>query len=443
MNRRRVLALSSAFVTGALAGCTTMLPNAGSDDQRTPHSPGGEVSDEVQELVLQSNVFAFDFYHEILQENAGKNLFSSPISVTTALAMAYAGARGETREQMKEVLRYTLEDEELHAAFGSLRETLNARAENVDVESGDAYDSDDEPVPFTLSLVNAMWGQTGYPFEEEYLSILETAYESELREVDYISAPEEAREEINEWVAGETGDRIDELLPEGSINDLTRLVLVNAVYFLANWAHPFNDEITSMESFRALDGSEYEVPMMRQERSWLYGEVDGVQVVDLPYIGEEVSMLVMLPPEGSFESFEDSLTSESIGSFVTAVEAREGEVQLPRFEFSAGFALGEVLRSMGIVDAFDEQAADFSGIADPSETGENLLIDDVYHDAFVAVDEEGTEAAAATGVVIRAESAPSDPFSFVADRPFVFVIRDRPTNAVLFVGRVVDPSGWE
>lgn len=441
MDRRRMLALSGVFVAGALAGCSLAAPDDENDDG-TPTPTPSEVDDSVRELVRHSNGFAFDLYEELLRGNSENNLFSSPLSITMALGMAYAGARGETRAQMREVLRYPLDDAALHGAFGSVRETLNARATGVEEANG-RYGAEDDPVPFTLSIVNAMWGQEAYPFLESYDTILKEAYDSELREVNYIEDAAGARDAINEWVAGETDDRIDELLPAGALNSLTRLVLVNAVYFLANWKYPFDDEITSTESFQAVDGREYEVPMMRQEHSWLYGEVDGVQVVELPYIGEEVSMVVLLPPEGSFGSFEDSLTSESIGSYVTGVEEREGEVRLPRFGFSAGFTLGDVLRSMGMVDAFDEQAADFSGIADPSETGESLLIDDVYHDAFVAVDEEGTEAAAATGVVIRTESAPSDPFSLVADRPFVFVIRDRPTNAVLFVGRVVDPGGWE
>lgn len=439
MDRRRLLALSSVFVTGALAGCSLVMPGE-RDDSDTP-TPG-EIDESVSELVRQSNGFAFDMYEELLQENSEENLFSSPLSITMALGMAYAGARGETREQMREVLRYSLAEEDLHGAFGSLRETLNARAGGVEEETKGGYAAEDDPVPFTLSIVNAMWGQEGYPFLESYTTQLEEAYGSMLHEVNYIDDAAGAREEINDWVSGETGDRIAELLPAGALNSLTRLVLVNAVYFMANWAYPFSEEQTRTATFTGLEGGEHAVPMMRQERSWLYGMVDGVQVVELPYIGEDVSMLVMLPPERSFVSFEDSLSLELIDLFVEAVDEREGEVEVPRFEFSAGFPLGDVLRSMGIVDAFDEHAADFSGIVEQSEMDGNLLIDEVYHDAFVKLDEQGTEAAAATGVVMGVESAPQDPFSFVADRPFVFVIRDRPTDAVLFVGRVVDPAGW-
>ena len=441
MHRRRVLALSTALAAGALAGCTGGSPDE-DDDAPAAAGPAPDVDDEqLRELVRGTNGFAFDLYRELLDE--GGNVFASPVSVSVALAMAYAGARGETRTQMREALRYRLDDENLHEAFAQLQDELDERGEDVAVDTGGGYDEDDEPVPFELSVVNAAWGQEGYPFEQSYLDVLDRHYGGGLREVDYATDAESAREAINDWVADETGDRVKELLPEGALDALTRLVLVNAVYFTANWKHPFSESLTDHEPFTALDGSDHEVPMMRENRSWRYAEVDGAQAVELPYVGGEASMLAVLPPEGEFETYERSFDGETLAAIVDELDEREGTVRLPRFEFAAEFQLKAALRSLGMVDAFDEQKADFGDMARLDETGENLLIDDVYHDAYVAVDEEGTEAAAATGVVVRKSSAPADPFEFVADRPFLFAIRDRPTDAVLFLGRVVDPAGWE
>ncbi len=448
MDRRHVLALSGALFAGALAGCTADEETAdetGGDEPPEDHAAGTEpdIDDEdLAELVGETNGFAFDLYRELLDDHSEENLFASPVSISLALAMAYAGARGETREQMRETLRYTLADEKVHGAFEELQRRLDERSEDVD-ETGGAYDEDDDPVPFELSIANSVWGQEAYPFEDEYLTTLETYYGGGLREVDYQSDAESAREQINDWVADETEDRLEELLPQGSLDELTRLVLVNAVYFLANWKHPFTEGLTSEAQFNALDGSEQTVQMMQKQRRWPYAEVDGAQAVELPYVGGETSMLVILPPEGEFESYEQSFDGEQLETIVEALDSREGTVGLPRFEFESGFALGSVLESMGMADAFDAQNADFSGIVDQEETDEDLFIHEVFHDTFVAVDEEGTEAAAATGVVISEESEPADPFEFVADRPFLFAIRDRQTSTILFVGRAVDPAGWE
>lgn len=438
MNRRRLLALWSALAAGSVAGCTTGAEQSDPEDDSSTSAPGTEpdIDDEsLRELVGETNGFAFDLYRELLAANPDENIFASPMSVSLALAMTYAGARGETREQMRDTLRYSLEDDRLHEAFNELQRRLDER--------GDDSASEDDGIPFELSVVNSVWGQAEYPFEEEFLDILAEQYGGGLREVDYRSDAEAAREEINTWVAEETENRIEELLPEDALDSLTRLVLVNAIYFLANWEHTFDEVATSSQQFVALDGSDHEVQMMRQERQWQYAEVDGAQAVELPYVGGEVSMLLVLPPEGEFESYERSFDGQQLNELTDGLDSREGTVALPRFEFDGEFELGGPLHELGMVDAFDSRVADFSGIAPPEETGEDLHIWEVYHDTFVAVDEEGTEAAAATAVVIGDESAPDDPFEFVADRPFLFAIRDRPTETVLFFGRAVDPGSWE
>lgn len=446
MDRRHVLALSGALMAGTLAGCAEALPST--DDPDTQAAPGPEpaIDDEaLRELVHQTNGFTFDLYRTLLEDRPNKNFIGSPVSVSLALAMTHAGARGDTRSQMREVLRYTREDETLNAAFDTLQQELNRRGGDVNpaATAGDRYGEDDDPVPFELSLVNALWGQEDFPFKDRYLDVLIAHFGAGFRDVDYTSDPEAVRQRINDWVAGETNERIEALLPEGALDTRTKLVLVNAIYFLANWKHPFHSGSTQPESFVALDGSEHEVSMMQEDRSWQYAEIDGTQAVELPYVGDEVSMLVILPPAGSFESYERSFDGETLAELVGALESREGSVQLPRFAYETSVTMKETLRAMGMSDAFDAEEADFGDMAHLDRANGTLSIDQVYHDAYIGVDEEGTEAAAATGVVIEAVSAPMDPFEFTADRPFLFVIRDRPTETVLFLGRVVDPTGWE
>lgn len=465
MRRRQILALSSGLLATAIAGCVGGGDTAQDDETGTSDGSGGNAGstddsddgagardsididdDQLETLVSETNGFAFDLYGELLESEPGENLFASPISIALALAMTYAGAQAETREQMREVLRYQLDDDLVHQGFEELQRKFDERGGETDGEndngdtSADDGDTDEEEQEFQLSVVNSVWGQQEYPFEEQYLDTLESHYGGGLREVDFEADAEGAREQINDWVAEETEDRIDELLPGGSLDELTRLVLVNAVYFLANWKHTFPEGSTRDETFTALDGEEHVVPMMQKEHGWSYTNVDGVEAVDLPYVGDEVSMLVILPPEGEFEEYESQFDENDLLELVDELESREGTVNIPRFEFEDGFRLSEPLKALGMTDAFDPEEANFDGIADVEE---NLFIHEAFHDTFVAVDEDGTEAAAATGVVVGTDSAPVDPFEFVADRPFLFAIRDRPTGSLLFFGRVVDPAGWE
>ena len=391
---------------------------------------GGVDDEELAELVAENRRFAIELHRELVSMEPGENLFCSPHSISIALAMTYAGARGETEAQMAETLRYTL-GEDVHATIEELAERLDARS---DVHVDDDEDGD----PFQLNVVNAVWGQEEYPFLGEYLDIIEKHYGAGLREVDFKSDPKGSRETINAWVEEQTEEKIDELLPEGSIDQYARLVLTNAIYFMASWEKPFQEGATEGAEFTALDGETNEVPTMRQSESFPYAEVDGHQLIELPYVGEEVGMVVILPEEGEFEGFEAELDGDRLEELVDELEVKEGDISLPRFEYESDFSLKEILEEMGMPIAFDNEQADFSGMADLEASGENLFIHDAYHDAYVAVDEEGTEAAAATGVVVGTDSAPADPFEMVVDRPFLFAIRDRPTGALLFLGRVVD-----
>ncbi|MFC7008312.1 serpin family protein [Halalkalicoccus salilacus] len=443
MNRRTLL-LSGAVL--ALAGCLGSEDGTGTGGS-DPIDPGAEpttdldVSEEVLERLVEGNSrFAFDLYDYLRGEEEG-NLLASPYSVSVALAMTYAGARGETESRIAEAMRFGL-DEELHPAFAALYHELDARGEGGS-DGGEAENGEEAGDPFELAAANAAWGLESYPYREEYLELVETYYGAGFRTVDFEGDPEGSREEINAWVAKRTEDRIDDLLPEGSIDELTRLVLTNALFFRAGWAEPFDEERTEDAPFTALDGTVEEVPTMRRDGRFAYAEIDGHQAIELPYVGREVGMVVVLPAEGEFERLEADLNAGRFATLDDALEEREGSIALPRFEFESGFALEGALSALGIGIAFDERKANFDGIAPLEELEGNLYVDDVYHDTFIAVDETGTEAAAATGVVIDVESAPADPFEMVVDRSFLFAIRDRPTGSVLFLGRVVDAAGTQ
>jgi serpin B len=425
LSRRTLLAASgAALATGALWHGSR--ESAGSAVDPVPGVAAADVDADHLERVVEGNVdFGLAMLRGLVADDPGGNLLASPASVGFALGMTHAGARGETRTRIAETLRFP---DDPHPAHQQLGYELNERAAAAD---------DGE---FELAVANAVWGLEGYPYREEYLSLLETRYGADLRTVDFVGDPEGAREEIDEWVAGRTNDRIDELFPEGAFDQYTRLVLTNAVYLLADWHHQFDESDTREEEFTTLDGSTTSVPLMRQTETFPYAEVDGHRIVELPYVGEEVNMVVLLPAEGEFERVEAGLTAGRLGELLDGLSEAEGEVVLPRFEFEAGFGLTDLLSEMGMEVAFDPDEANFDGIAPLEEIEGNLFVDDVVHEAYVAVDEEGTEAAAATGVEVGLDSAPALDFRMVVDRPFLFLIRDRITGALLFLGRVVDPE---
>ena len=260
-----------------------------------------------------------------------------------------------------------------------------------------------------------------------------------MRLVDYVDPVhrEEARQAINAWVEDNTNDRIKDLIAEGILTDLTRLVLVNAIFFKASWLQEFEPDLTATEQFSLLTGDTADVEMMSVPGvlDFNYGEGDGYQAVELPYVGRETSMVILLPGEGQFEEFESSLDAETLEGIISGMRHTDGSVSIPKFEFESKFSLPDQLRALGMVQAFQDGIADFSGMHQPS----TLFISDVIHQSFISVDEQGTEAAASTAVIFSDESAPIDTFEFRADRPFIFLIRDMATGAVLFMGRYVGP----
>lgn len=384
----------------------------------------------VAQLAADNQRFAADLY-SVIREDDG-NLIFSPYSISSALAMTYAGARGMTEEEMASALRWTLAQGELHPAFNKLDldlESLGLATPAPGVGEGE---------PLRLSIANSVWGQAGLEVIQEFLDTLAVNYGAGLRTVDFVNAPEAARQAINDWVSEETAGRIKDLIPPSAIDDLTRLVLANAIYFKASWLDPFDPEETSDGAFHLLDGSEVTVPMMQKAAlRTRHAEARGVQAVEIPYYPGNASFLLILPPEGGFESFEESLDADTIDGILSELSDADVDLRMPKFEFESDVDLKDPLKALGMEKAFDAEQADFRGIA--VEGVQNLYISDALHKALISVNEEGTEAEAATAVIVSDQSA--HPFAEVnADRPFVFLIRDNATGTVLFMGRVVDPS---
>jgi serpin B len=386
---------------------------------------------DVAELVAGNTAFAFDLYQAV--RGQGGNLIYSPYSISVALAMTYAGARGETERQMEETLHYTLGQASLHPAFNALDLDLARRAEETPIGLGA------EGQRFKLNIANTLWGQQGFGLLPDFLGTVGQNYDAGMQLLDFAEQPEEARLAINDWVADKTEDRIRDIVPPGAITPDTRLVLASAIYFNASWLSPFDEAQTSDEPFTLLDGSQVMVPMMTQQEDYGYARGDGYQAVELPYIGQDVSMIVILPDEGRFEEFEDALDTQKFAEVVRSLSETDVILSLPRFEFETSLNLGQTLAAMGMPDAFDRLRADFSGITDPT----SLFISEVLHKAFVKVDESGTEAAAATvGITgLAAAPMPVEPIEVKVDRPFIFAIYDRQSDSVLFLGRVLNPEG--
>jgi len=381
---------------------------------------------DLQELVHGNSAFAFDLYHALRKEEGG-NLFYSPFSISIALAMTWAGARGKTEQEMADVLHFTLPQERLHPAFNALDLELARRGQGKEGEG------------FRLHIVNAIWGQRGFRFLTEFLDTLACNYGAGLRLLDFKSDPEAARKVINDWVSDQTEGRIRDLIPPGAIDFLTRLVLANAIYFNAAWAEPFDKNLTADGPFYLLDGSQVMVPMMRQTAQFGYMKGDGFQAVELPYEGEELAMVILLPDKGRFEEFEDSLDAKRVEEILSNLTYQEVTLKMPRFRVESAFNLARTLAAMGMPSAFQPDQADFSGM----DGARDLYIGAVLHKAFVSVDEAGTEAAAATAVVIKVTALPAPSVELTVDHPFIFLIRDQPTGTILFVGRVVNPKAGE
>ena len=377
---------------------------------------------EMSEIVEGNNRFAVGLYAK-LKDSTSENLFFSPYSLSTALAMTYAGAAGETGKQMAEVLRFTVSESELHPAMGQLIRMLLRK------EKG-----------YQFRVANRLWGQKGYEFLPEFLNTTQNHYGAELGELDFARQTEDARRAINQWVEKETERKIKDLIPPGLLAQDTRLVLTNAIYFKGNWRDQFEKEATQDAPFYVSADKEVTVPMMHQIERFGYRAAEDMQILEMPYADNALSMVVLLPKdkEGLAE-LEKRITHDDLRDSTRGLRPREVSVFLPRFTMTSQFSLKDVLQSMGMTLAFDEGRADFSRMS----RSEQLFISAVVHKAFVDVNEEGTEAAAATGVIMAPTAAPvqEEPPVFRADHPFVFLIRDNRTGSIVFMGRVANPKG--
>lgn len=349
--------------------------------------------------------FAFTLY-ERLSETDG-NLFFSPASIDAALAMTQEGARGNTHKQFFQCLGKS------KGFFPSI---------GTDV---------------TLENANAIWVDQHFPILGTFQTAVEQKHGAEIRAADFARQPNAERLKINEWVEEKTRNKIQDLLPSGSVNTMTRMILVNAIYFKGDWLHAFDPKQTTDTKFQTLENGSVMVPMMRLDKTrFVYGENDCFQTLELPYEGDEVSMLLILPrAKDGLKHIEECFAPGNLEACTRGMRKRDVNVFLPRFKVESTFAsLKRTLAALGLTDAFDAQLADFSGISDRS-----LFISDVVHKAFVEVNEEGTEAAASTGIIMRTTSMPAPPATFRADHPFIFLIRENASGTVLFMGRVINP----
>jgi serpin B len=320
-------------------------------------------------------------------------------------------------------------EEEVYPAFNALLLVLEA-SENAEVNEMEGSE-------FTLNIANSLWGQAGFELKTQFLDTLARYFGAGMYTVDFERAPEAARVAVNEWVADETEDKIKDLIPEGAVNELTRLILANAIYFNGSWMYPFTENATSQEDFTLLDCSKTTVDMMKMNGTGLsYMDGNDFQAVSLPYLSTDFSMLVLVPDEGQFTAFESTLDANSLLTIIGQMQSNQVALQMPKFDFEMATNANDALAELGMGEIFDPDAADFSGITEEDQ----LYVTSVLHKATITVDESGTEAAAATAVIMGIKSAmPEEPISLVIDRPFLFLIRHEPTGTILFMGRVVEP----
>jgi len=441
---RTISILASMCLMFGLAACDGRSSDADEAQMPAPKAKDAETSQptvlDMSTAAEQANIFAGHLYARVASDNPG-NLFFSPLSIHAALAMTYAGARGETANQMRKVLDFSYGPDEgiEHHAYSQLLQALNSPP-SIQVPSTDSGAREMvERQVFDLIVANRLWGQAGFAWNPGYIELTRREYLAGLETVDFEHDSEGAREQINNWVEETTRDRIKDLIPAGALDRLTRLVLTNAIYFKANWASAFKEQATQPAPFYLQGGQSVVVPMMHQSEKFGYLEDEDWQALEMPYEDNVLSMIVLLPADrdGALSQMEQQLSSGEILAELNILESQDVQVWLPKFEMTEELDLGSTLKAMGMTLAFSDDA-DFSGMA----PGANLQISKALHKAFVEVDEKGTEAAAATAVVIGLTSMPMQPEQpevFRADRPFVFLIRHKESGAILFTGRVMDP----
>jgi len=373
---------------------------------------------DVLSVVDNNNQFALELYSELDDD---KNIFFSPYSIAAALAMAYEGADGQTADEMADVLNLP-ED-------AMMRRSSYARIHNLINKQDKEYE---------LYSANAFWAQKDYPFLQDYTNTIEKYYAAEANNLDFVHKTEESRQTINTWVEEHTNGKIKDIIPAGAVNALTRLVLTNAVYFKGDWVLKFDKKKTTDAPFYITPEETVQVKMMgltgqKAKFNYVFLPEEELQIIELPYEGEELSMLILLPKENGMDSLEESLTVENLNKWKSSMHETKINVYMPKFEFETKYSLPQVLSEMGMPTAFSDKA-DFSKM----DGTKDLYISKVIHQAYIKVDEEGTEAAAATAVIVAMKSAM--PNEFRADRPFIFMIQEKTAGGILFMGKVADPT---
>ena len=376
-------------------------------------------------VVNANNQFAFDLYAKYKSKEG--NIFYSPYSITSAFAMIFEGTKGETAEEMQSVFHFPQDATIRRESFLKIDQKINKKDKK-----------------YKLNIANALWAQKDYKFLDDYFGLVEEYYGGKVTNLDFANETEKARLTINSWVEEQTNNKIKDLIPQGVLQPITRLVLTNAIYFKGSWLKPFDKKGTKEEDFRISPTNKIKTQMMHltgEEANFNYGETDSLQFLELPYEGNDLSMLILLPKEDDLKAIEESINSEKLSEWKNLLRNEEVNVYLPKFHFETKYFMKQDLISMGMPTAFTlgidlGGTADFSGM-----TGNKKLnVDAVIHQAFVDVNEEGTEAAAATAVAMITGSMLKPIKIFRADHPFIFVIQDRETNNILFVGRVSDPT---
>ena len=372
-----------------------------------------------RDVIEANNRFAINLYSQYKSEEG--NIFFSPFSISTAMAMVYEGAEGKTAKEIKSVFGFPKYDNSRRNQYSNLLSDINKKDKE-----------------YALKTANALWAEQDFQFLDEYLTTVEKYYGGKTTNLDLINEPEASRLIINNWVEDKTNDKIKDLLPEGVIDADTRLVLTNAIYFKAKWLIQFDADKTSDENFRVNPDKRIKVPMMQptsQKSTFNYTQNKDLQILEMPYAGEDLSMLILLPLDDDIEALENSFTIEKLTEWKKSLRKRRVKIYIPKFKFETKYFMKNTLSDLGMPTAFT-YSADFSGM-----TGKkNLIIDKVIHQAFIEVNEEGTEAAAATGIGIKRTSMPPPTPIFKADHPFIFLIHQKDTGNILFMGRVSNPN---
>ncbi|MBN2127363.1 MAG: serpin family protein [Candidatus Diapherotrites archaeon] len=412
----------------ALSACTEITLPTETHESKPVELENFNVSEEVlQEAVNANNQFAFELYNKYSSKE--ENIFFSPYSISTALGMTFEGAKGQTAEEMREVFHFIENEKNRKESTAILYNKLNKGNEKI-----------------KLSTANALWAQKDYVFLQEYFDLIEKYYAGKVTNLDFINKTEESRKTINSWVEQKTNNKIKDLIPQGSITGDTKLVLTNAIYFKGNWLHQFKTEKTFQEEFKLNETQSIQTEFMHLKSSELkdeepgkdlfnYMENDSMQMLELEYNEDKLSMLILLP-KNNLNELEEQLNNEKLSELKNSMRKEKVNISLPKFKLETKYFMGQDLSEMGMPTAFSP-SADFSGMTGSKD----LMISQVIHQAFVEVNEEGTEAAAATAVIMETTSAtPLQPKEFKANHPFIFIIQEKETGNILFIGKLMNPK---